>query len=145
MQPISDSHARKAIEGYKVSEEEVKPFRNKLDAVLELERPTTAKNLKSFLVFISYYRKFMENYTQITLPLTKLLKKSNKCYWAEECQTVFEILKKFLCNSPILKHFENNDDRVVTRLFVDASGEALDASLMQEEKELREMHPVAYA
>ncbi|GBP75128.1 hypothetical protein EVAR_42371_1 [Eumeta japonica] len=35
----------------------------------------------------------------------------------------------------------DDDDRVQTRLFVDSSGEAIGASLMQEEKELREMHP----
>ncbi|GBP12074.1 hypothetical protein EVAR_5904_1 [Eumeta japonica] len=41
-------------------------------------------------------------------------------------------------------HFENSDDTVVTCLFVDASEEALDASLIQGEKELRQMHSVAY-
>ncbi|GBP79152.1 hypothetical protein EVAR_100115_1 [Eumeta japonica] len=60
-------------------------------------------------------------------------------------QTAFERLKNCVCDPPILKHFENNDDGVVTRLSVDASGETLGASLMQGEKELREMRPIGYA
>ncbi|GBP78230.1 hypothetical protein EVAR_55790_1 [Eumeta japonica] len=61
--------------GYKVSEEGVKPCRKKLDAVLELEKPMTAKNLNASQ---SYYKKFIENYAQITFTLTRLLKKGNK-------------------------------------------------------------------
>ncbi|GBP19680.1 hypothetical protein EVAR_75652_1 [Eumeta japonica] len=56
-----------------------------------------------------------------------LMVKSLKCSFGYESVTVLG--------------YENADDKVLTRLFVDASGEVLGASLMQGEWEQKEMYP----
>ncbi|GBP49992.1 hypothetical protein EVAR_37077_1 [Eumeta japonica] len=47
------------------------------------------------------------------------------------------MLKKHFCNPPALKHLENDHDRVVTRLFIDAGAESLGASVKQVEKGMK--------
>lgn len=51
---------------------------------------------------MSWYRKFIPNFSSILSPLTELTKKRKKFIWSPECQKAFEILKNLLITSPIL-------------------------------------------
>ena len=45
----------------------------KIEAVTEWPRPTTVTEVRSFLVFVSYYRRFIPNFSKVAKPLNKLL------------------------------------------------------------------------
>ena len=57
------------------------PLKEKLKAVRRWERPQTVKDVKSFLGFANYYRRFISNYTEIAAPLTYLTKKYVEMHW----------------------------------------------------------------
>ena len=59
------------------------------------ERPTTKKEVRSFLGLTGYYRKFIANYAEIAVPLSDLTKKgqSNKVKWGDAQERSFQTLK----------------------------------------------------
>ena len=84
--------------------------------------PKTAKQVKQFLGLTGYYRKFVPQYSQISLPLTKLLGKNTPFVWDSSCQASFELLKTALITPPILS-FPNFHEPF--HLYTDASGRQL--------------------
>ena len=58
--------------------------------------------LKSFLGFRNYYRKFIKDYGNLTL-LNKLLKKEKKFEWTDEVQQAFDTLKGKFQAAPVLQ------------------------------------------
>ncbi|VDI04428.1 Hypothetical predicted protein [Mytilus galloprovincialis] len=72
------------------------------EKVKDFSRPTTAKQVKSFLGMANYYRKFVKDYAHIAAPLTKLLKKDQRFKWTSECDIAFQNLKDRLTSAPIL-------------------------------------------
>ena len=65
----------------------------KVDVVVNWPRPTDITELQSFLGMAGYYRKFLEGFSKLAPPLTKLLNKDNKFTWIEECEANFQELK----------------------------------------------------
>ncbi|GJS20537.1 putative reverse transcriptase domain-containing protein [Tanacetum coccineum] len=78
-----------------------------------------------------YYRRFIEGFSKITKPMTKLTQKSVKFNWGEKEETAFHTLKQKLCSAPILALPEGSENFVV---YCDASHKGLGAALMQKEK-----------
>ncbi|KAG8475376.1 hypothetical protein CXB51_031882 [Gossypium anomalum] len=78
-----------------------------------------------------YYRRFVNGFSIIAAPITKLLRKDVKFEWTEECQQSFEELKKLLTEAPVLVQPESGKEFVV---YSDASLNGLGCVLMQEGK-----------
>jgi len=76
-----------------------------------------------------FYRQFIQDYSQITQPLTDLLKNGVSFKWTQERQDAFKTLKQCLITSPILAHPKKEGLFTVT---TDASDIALGAVLSQE-------------
>ena len=74
----------------------------KVAAVTEWVAPTSVKEIHSFLGLAGYYRRFIENFSKISKPLTELLKREYKYVWTEECEASFQELKKRLVTAPVL-------------------------------------------
>ncbi|KAA0064296.1 putative DNA/RNA polymerases superfamily protein [Cucumis melo var. makuwa] len=74
----------------------------KLEAVVNWERPTSATEVRSFLGLAGYYRRFVEDFSRLALPLTALRRKNAKFEWSDKCEQSFQKLKKRLATSPIL-------------------------------------------
>lgn len=66
----------------------------KVKAVTDFPKPTTQKDVKCFLGLVSYYRKFISEFTTKVKPLTNLLKKNVDLLWTQIEQDSFEILKQ---------------------------------------------------
>ncbi|GJV26659.1 putative reverse transcriptase domain-containing protein [Tanacetum coccineum] len=78
-----------------------------------------------------YYRRFIEGFSKIARPMTKLTQKSVKFEWGEKAEAAFQLLKQKLCSAPILALPEGSENFVV---YCDASHKGLGAVLMQREK-----------
>ena len=65
---------------------------SKVEAVLEWERPTTITEIRSFLGLAGYYRKFIEGFSKLALPLTMLTRKGQPFVWTSQCETSFQEL-----------------------------------------------------
>lgn len=101
--------------------------------------PTKPKMIKSFLATVGFYRTFIPHFADKAVPLTNLLKNSNKWKWTEVEQFAFEQLRDALCEDPVLKH---PDFEKPFELHTDASYKALGSVLMQEHNGV--LHPISY-
>nr|GFA04112.1 reverse transcriptase domain-containing protein [Tanacetum cinerariifolium] len=78
-----------------------------------------------------YYRRFIEVFSKIAKPMTKLTQKKVKFELDDKQETAFQLLKQKLCNAPILALPEGSEDFIV---YCDASNKGLGVVLMQREK-----------
>ncbi|KAJ3704742.1 hypothetical protein LUZ61_008447 [Rhynchospora tenuis] len=74
----------------------------KIVAVTEWKPPTTVTEVHSFLGLAGYYRRFVEGFSRIALPMTQLLHKGVKFEWTPARQKSFEELKGRLVTAPVL-------------------------------------------
>uniref|UniRef100_A0A8C5PEZ5 ribonuclease H n=1 Tax=Leptobrachium leishanense TaxID=445787 RepID=A0A8C5PEZ5_9ANUR len=148
--------------GHVVSAEGVSTDPRKLEAVASWPRARNVTELRSFLGFCSYYRRFVGGFAKIAQPLNKLLRKevgegskapdrsssvqgprkareSIQEEWANQCESAFGKLKESLIRAPVLAYA---DPHKLYELHVDASREGLGGVLYQEYDGL--LRPVAY-
>ncbi|GJX42094.1 putative reverse transcriptase domain-containing protein [Tanacetum coccineum] len=104
---------------------------SKIEAIKNWAAPTTPTEVRQFMGLAGYYRRFIEGFSLISKPLTKLTQKNKKFEWGEEEEESFEMLKQKLCSAPILSLPEGTEDFVV---YCDASIKGFGAVLMQREK-----------
>jgi len=100
----------------------------KVETVSNYPSPKDLKELNHFLGLTSYYRRFIEGYAKIAVPLHKLRQKGNNFCWNENCEKAFIELKSQLVNSPILSYPDFSLPFVVS---TDASDSAVGAVLSQ--------------
>ncbi|KAD4180259.1 hypothetical protein E3N88_28850 [Mikania micrantha] len=103
----------------------------KIEAIKDWKAPKTPSEIRSFLGLAGYYRRFIENFSKIAVPLTTLSKKDQPFVWGEAQEDAIQLLKHKLCNSPISSLPEGNDDFTV---YCDASNLGLGCVLMQRNK-----------
>ena len=53
----------------------VKPDPAKIKAIKEWKQPKNVKELRSFLGLVGYYRRFIQDFSEIAAPLTNLTRK----------------------------------------------------------------------
>ncbi|GJX36554.1 putative reverse transcriptase domain-containing protein [Tanacetum coccineum] len=104
---------------------------SKIEAIKNWTAPTTPTEVRQFLGLAGYYRRFIEGFSLIAKPLTKLTQKNKKYEWGEDEEEAFQMLKQKLCSAPILALPEGSEDFVV---YCDASIKGFGAVLMQREK-----------
>ncbi|GJW09631.1 putative nucleotidyltransferase, ribonuclease H, partial [Tanacetum coccineum] len=103
----------------------------KIESIKDWESPKTPTEIRQFLGLAGYYRRFIEGFSKIAKPMTKLTQKSVKFNWGEKEETAFQTLKQKLCSAPILALPEGSEKFVV---YCDASHKGLGTVLMQKEK-----------
>ena len=86
--------------------------------------------IRSFLGLAGYYRKFVERFSKLAAPLTKLTRKEEKFVWSEACKQSFDELKWKLTSAPVLTLPSGKDGSTV---YCDASRQGLGCVLMQHE------------
>ena len=88
--------------GHLVSGDGLRPIPSKLDTIKNLPAPTSITELRSSLGMIGYYRDFIEDFSAITSPLNKLLRKDVTFAWSDECDEAFKTVISCLSSAPIL-------------------------------------------
>ena len=99
-----------------------------IEAIVIWKPPTNVIEIQSFLGLTRYYRKFVEGFSKLVAPLTKLTRKEEKFVWSEACQQSFDELKKKLTSASVLKLPSGQDGYTV---YCDASRQGLGSVLMQ--------------
>ncbi|KAK1602293.1 hypothetical protein QYE76_008142 [Lolium multiflorum] len=117
--------------GHVISKDGIAVNPSKVAAVLEWEAPKTVKEIRGFLGMAGYYRRFIEGFSKIAGPMTKLLRKNTPFVWSEECEKSFQTLKEKLTTAPVLAVPEVGKDYTV---YCDASKHGLGCVLMQDRK-----------
>ena len=88
--------------GYKVSGRGIETDGRKIEAKTSWPVPTKLREVRGFLGLCGYYRRFVNNFSQIAAPLHALTKKNATFHWTTECQIAFDELKDRLTKAPIL-------------------------------------------
>ena len=65
----------------------------KVEAVSNWSRPTNVTEIRSFLGMAGYYRRFVKDFSRISTPLTRLIRKQVKFEWDDTCEQSFQKLK----------------------------------------------------
>lgn len=130
LQPDKCEFLRKEVAylGHLISENGVKPNPSKVAVIKEFPKPRNPKDIKSFLGLVGYYRRFIENFSKLSKPLTSLLKKNANFDWGKEQENSFVQLKDKLLTEPILQYPDFTKEFLVT---TDASNFAIGAILSQ--------------
>ncbi|RVW62215.1 Retrovirus-related Pol polyprotein from transposon 17.6 [Vitis vinifera] len=100
----------------------------KVDAVSNWMRPNTVIEIQSFLGLASYYKRFIDGFFKIALPMTKLTQKMVKFEWSNDCECSFQELKNILVTTSILTISSSLGGFV---MYSDASRQGLGCVLMQ--------------
>uniref|UniRef100_A0AAV1T7G5 Reverse transcriptase domain-containing protein n=1 Tax=Peronospora matthiolae TaxID=2874970 RepID=A0AAV1T7G5_9STRA len=77
----------------------VRPDPEKTKEVSDWPVPVDVKGLRKFLGLAEYLHKYSRNYAEMTVHLSRLLKKNERWSWSAECQHSFKGIKKSLVQS----------------------------------------------
>ena len=102
-----------------------------MEVVVSWKSPTTETKVRSFLGLIRYYKHFIEGFSKIALPLTKLTQKKTKFILSDEYESSFEELKNRLVTALVLTIPSGSGVYVI---FSDASNQRLGCVLLQHGK-----------
>ena len=75
-------------------------------AVKDWPTPTTLKEVRAFIGFANFYRRFIKDFSTMAHPLHDLTKKDVPWHWSQEQQEAFNTIKKQFCEEPILKVYD---------------------------------------
>ena len=99
----------------------------KVEAVFNWPRPTNVTEIRSFLGMAGYYRRFVKDFSRISAPLTRLIRKQVKFEWDDTYEQSFQKLKDCLTTAPVLALPTNQGGMTV---YCDASRVGLGCVLM---------------
>ena len=136
--------------GHVVSGKGISTNPKKIEAVSKWPTPKTVYDVRSFLGFVWYYRRFIKNFSRITKPIREVItglenqskRTAKKTYikWTEAAGTAFEDLKTMCVSTPILAY---PDYQLPFTLHTDSSTDGLGAVLYQ--KQNGKLRVIAYA
>ena len=129
--------------GHVISSHGISPDPAKVEGVKNWPVPSTLHEIRGFLGFVNFYRKFIPDFAQVALPLTDLTKTTSpQCgKMTPEATIAFHRLKELLTTAPVLIIPETGPTAKFT-VITDASDFAIGFSLHQDKG--KGLQPVAY-
>ena len=103
----------------------------KVKAIMSWERPKSIFEIRSFLGLEGYYMRFIEDFSRLAAPMTRLTRKEVKFEWNDLCEEAFRELKRRLMSTPILIVPERGKRYTV---YYDASNDGMGCVLMHSER-----------
>ncbi|GJV61973.1 putative reverse transcriptase domain-containing protein [Tanacetum coccineum] len=74
----------------------------KIESIKDWASPKSPTEIRQFLGLAGYYRRFIEGFSKMAKPMTKLTQKTVKFDWGEKKETSFQLIKQKLCSAPIM-------------------------------------------
>ena len=90
--------------GHTISAKGVLPNPENLAKIKQWPVPTTPTQVRQILGLGSYYRRFLQGYSDLVRPLTLLTHKDTPFIWNEQCQNSFDTLKARLIGAEIMAY-----------------------------------------
>ena len=94
--------------GYCLSPTGLTMAQNKVNIIRDWPEPQKVKDIQSFLGFANFYHRFIYNYSDIVVPLTRLMRKDALWNFSTDCRRSFNSLKEAFTSVPILTHYQPN-------------------------------------
>nr|GEU58149.1 reverse transcriptase domain-containing protein [Tanacetum cinerariifolium] len=126
--------------GHKISKNGIEVDKSKVDVISKLPHPTIVKGIRSFLGHAGFYRRFIQDYSKIARPMTRLFEKDTSFFFSKECVEALQTLKIKLTEAPILIAL---DWDMPFELMCDDSNFAIGAVLGQHQEKY--FRPIQYA
>ena len=99
--------------GHVITKDGISVNPKKVEDILDWQAPKNVKEVRGFLGMAGYYRRFIEGFSKIAGPMTKLLRKNTPFIWDEKCEQSFQELKTRLTTAPVLAVPETGKDYTV--------------------------------
>ena len=115
--------------GQEVTPAGMSPTEEKIRVVREWQRPNDVIEVRSFLGFANFYRRYIYSFAEISGPLTQLTKKEDPSEGGPLQSKAFLYLKLALCIAPMLTYLAPDLEYTV---IMDASKIAVGGTLMQD-------------
>lgn len=130
LNPLKCEFLRKEIIylGHKITSNGIFPDPSKIDVLQNYPVPKCVDEIKRFVAFANYYRRFIQNFADIAHPLNALCKKNVTFNWTNECEQAFQKLKSILLSANVLDYPDFSDSNTFI-LQTDASRVGLGAVL----------------
>ena len=131
--------------GHLISDKGIKKSPEFIEKILNIQKPTTVKEMRQFIGMVNFQRKFIKNCSLFLKPLTEWTvgARTRKIAWNDEMEVSFEALKAEVAKDVMLAHPDYGEGAEKLKLFVDASGKGAGACLMQ--KQGSEQRVIAYS
>lgn len=137
--------------GHIVTEDGVQADPEKVDKVRDWPTPKSPEDVRQFLGFAGYYRKFIQDFSKIARPLINIMAVGKKprgkqklptstWNWGPSQEKAFALLKEKLTSAPVLGYPEFNSP---FELHTDACQSGIGAVLYQEQEGVKRV--IAYA
>ncbi|KAK9685547.1 RNase H-like domain found in reverse transcriptase [Popillia japonica] len=125
--------------GYLVDEKGISPSLSNVKAITDYPIPRNTRELQSFIDLLSYFRKFIKDFSLITKPLYNLLKRDRKFNFTDDHLSVFNFLKDKIASQPVLALYSHTAE---TELHCGTSALGFGAILFQRQEADGKFHPV---
>ena len=117
--------------GHIVSKDGIKVDPKKIQAVADWPQPTNLTEIQQFLGLTNFFCKYIQGYTNLSMPLTLLLHNNTPFAWVAACQEAFDGLKTALTTAPCLALPDTSEGGPTFDLVCNTSGFGLGAVLIQ--------------
>lgn len=112
----------------------------KIQVVLDWPIPRTVRDIRAFLGFANFYRRFIDRYSSIVNPLIQLTRQSTPWEWTAQRQAAFDFLKQAFTSAPVLTHYDPTRRIIIE---TDASDFAIAGVISHPDQDDR-LQPVAF-
>lgn len=128
--------------GYLLDREGLRPDPDNIQPILKYPAPSTIREVRSLLGMCNWFRRFIPFFSDMSTPISDLLKKTNNRFrWTAEADASFQKLKQALVTAPVLSM---PDYTVPFEIHCDASNVGIGAILTQETSEETMGRVIAY-
>lgn len=126
--------------GLIIGEDGVRMDPAKIACIVDWNSPRHIRDVQGFLGFSNFYRRFINDFSSIVVPLVELTKKDTVWDWSSRCETAFQSLKVAFTTAPVLRHFDPSKEIIVE---CDSSDYVSSGILSQRDND-GTLHPIAF-
>src|SRR5215213_4483262 len=126
--------------GFIVSNKEIVMNPTKVECIVQWESCINLHDVRAFLGFSNFYRRFIKNYSKLVAPLVNLTRKDVMFEWFKKCEQAFQQLKTAFISAPILAKF---DPDVSVLVEADAS-DYVSAGVLSQRDSNNVLHPMTF-
>jgi len=126
--------------GHIAGREGIRPNPRLVESIRNWKEPTNVKEIQQFVGLCNYYRQYIQNFSDMAAPMTRLTQKKTPFKWDVSCQNSFDDLREALCSAPVLAYPQNEGEFI---LDTDASDVGVGAVLSQMQNGVERV--IAYA